>query len=131
MPTYQEMVKMYGSTEAWQKNPSKQWIQKLILLKKPLIILEESFNPEFVVNSLKQYDKNNYLIFCIHADQKIREDRLVIMLNQQELVTQDMENFSQFLKNKTAEMGGIIIENNSQNTREIAEKTVLMINKDI
>jgi predicted transcriptional regulator len=102
-------------------------MQKLISLKEPLIILEGSFNPEFVVNAMKDYGKNDYLIFCIHVDQKIREERLLTIRNQPELVNQDMENFAQFLKKKTQEIGGIVIENNGQSINRIAEKMIRII----
>ncbi len=118
IPSFEDMIKEYGSCEKWQEAMTHKWLKKLELIKdKKYIFLEGSFNPEFA--------KNCSLLFCIHANRNIREQRL-LNRKQPELITQDMENFAQTLKSKTLELGGIVIDSSSEKPEDIAK---LIINK--
>lgn len=127
VPSLEEMVKEYGSPENWQKKMTEQWIDKLSRIKNiQIIFLEGSFNPEFAINALKKHSLENYRLFCIHSDRNVREQRLQHQRQQPELITDDMENFSQFLKRKTIELGGIVINNNDS-----SDEVVLNLLKNI
>ena len=113
VPSFENMVSEYGSCEGWQEAMTHKWIDKLIVIKnKKYIFLEGSFNPEFAVNYLNKLNIIDYKLFCINVSREIREERLIKNRNQPELATQDMENFGQFLKAKTIELGGKIVESN-------------------
>lgn len=120
VPSSEEMIKEYGSAENWQKMMTEQWIDRLSHIKNvPFIFLEGSFNPEFAINTLKKHGLKNYRLFCIHSDRKIREQRLQYQRQQPELITDDMENFAQFLKRKTIELSGIVINNNNSSNEVV------------
>lgn len=118
VPSFENMIKEYGSCENWQEAMTHKWMNKLSKIKdKKYVFLEGSFNPEFA--------KNYSLLICIHADRNIREQRL-LNRKQPELATQDMENFAQMLKQKTLELSGIIIDSSIEKPEDIAQ---LIINK--
>lgn len=120
IPSFEDMIKEYGSCENWQKAMTHKWMNKLSKIKdKKYIFLEGSFNPEFIKF------KESYLLICIHTDRSIREQRL---LNRKhpELVTQDMENFALVLKQKTLNLGGIVVDSSIEEPEDIAR---LIINK--
>ncbi len=111
VPSLEEMIAEYGSPEQWQKATTEIWIEKLALINEPkLLILEGSFNPEFAVNALQNLGLTDYHLFCLHAERDVREHRLIHDRQQPELANQDMENFAQFLRRKTLELGGHIIK---------------------
>ncbi len=120
VPSFEDMIKEYGSCEKWQETMTHRWTDKLEKIKdKEFIFLEGSFNPEFIKL------RRNYLMICIHADRSVREQRL-LNRKQPELASQDMENFAQMLKDKTLELGGIVIDSSIEKTEDIAK---LIINK--
>lgn len=123
IPSVHDMIKNYGSCEAWQEHATNLWISKLgSCLNKKIVILEGQFNPQFVINSCKQYGIQNYKIILIHAADKIRNKRLTELRNQPDLATQDMIDWANFLKTKTLEVGGIIIDtSNSDFQKNINE----------
>ena len=110
VPSFDDMVKCYGSPEKWQETTTKVWIEKLSrIMDKKIIFLEGSFNPDFALTPLKNLSVKNYLILCLHAKQLIREHRLTAIRNQSELADVHMNNWAEFLKKKTTEVGGIVI----------------------
>jgi cytidylate kinase len=121
VPGVDIMIAEYGSCEKWQEAMTHKWVEKLEKINdKKYIFLEGSFNPDFIKL------KNNYLLISIHADRDIREHRLIHDRESPELVTEDMENFAQMLKNNTLKMGGIVIDSSIAKPEDIAK---LIINK--
>jgi energy-coupling factor transporter ATP-binding protein EcfA2 len=111
VPGSEKMIEEYGSPEQWQKTTTEMWVEQLAAMNEPkLLILEGSFNPEFAINHIKKLGLQNVILFCLHAERSVREDRLIYDRKQPDLANQDMENFAQFLKRKTVELGGIVIE---------------------
>jgi len=121
VPSFEDMVKEYGSCEKWQETMTHKWLEELSKIKdKKYIFLEGSFNPEFIKF------KGSYLLICIHANRSVRKQRL-LKRNQPELANQDMENFAQILKNKTLALGGIVIDSSDKNADIIAEEIIDLI----
>lgn len=117
VPSTEEMIKVYGSGERWQEITTNNWVEKLSkITDKKLIFLEGQFNPDFAMKPLKRLNMENHRIICLHADKDVREHRLVNLRNQPELANADMNNWAEFLKKKTTEIGGIVIQ-----SLEIAE----------
>lgn len=118
VPSLEEMIRTYGSPQKWQKEMTHAWIKKLGRIKdKKFIFLEGSFNPEFALSP----GKNSPLIICLCANRVVREERLR-KRGQVELITQDMENFAQFLKNKTVELEGYVIDTSDKSPPEVAQE---------
>lgn len=128
VPSVEEMINQYHSPEMWQKTMTDQWIERLSHIKNvQIILLEGSYNPHFAVNALKKHGLSNYRLFCVHSDRSIREQRLQHQRQQPELMTDDMENFAQFLKRTTVELGGVVIDNNAS-PHELVQRLLSHIN---
>jgi aminoglycoside phosphotransferase (APT) family kinase protein len=131
VPTIEEMIAKYGSREGWQEWATKSWMERLSELEgDEVVILEGSFNPGFLFKSIEcsgvipvktgihtngkidsRLRGNDKLeLICLHADRVTREKRLIKHRNQPELVTQDMENFANVLKQKTLTLGGTVVD---------------------
>lgn len=131
VPSFDDMIQQYGSTEKWQEVTTRRWIECLIQIHdKKLIFLEGQFNPEFALTPLKKLGIENYLLICLHTDQAIREHRLSVLRNQPELADAHMNNWALFLKNKTIEMNGIILDSSKDSINTLAMKLIELIRKN-
>ncbi|HBD7427657.1 TPA: AAA family ATPase [Legionella pneumophila] len=132
VPTFDDMIKEYGSTEKWQEITTRRWIERLTLIHdKKLIFLEGQFNPEFALAPLKEQGIENYLLICLHTEQATREHRLSVLRNQPELANIHMNNWALFLKKKTSEMGGIILDSSKGSINALAMKLIELIRKKL
>ena len=111
VPSVETMIHDYGSCEGWQEAMTYTWFEKLAQMKdKKIIIFEGQYNPQFIVNACKKYGITNYLLIVIHAKKVVREQRLLKQRQQPELINDTMNNWAEFLKEKTQMLGGAIID---------------------
>ncbi|MDC0348809.1 AAA family ATPase [Alphaproteobacteria bacterium] len=127
VPTVKEMIKEYGTVERWQEEITHRWIERLSKIRnKKLVFLEGSFNPEFAVSHLKKLKIRNYSLICLYTKKSIRDKRLIIHRNQPDLATQEMENFSNLLKEKTLNLKGTVLSSEGSPS-EIARTIIKLI----
>lgn len=120
VPSSEEMIKEYGSGEKWQELMTHQWVQQLVSEKdKKVVILEGQFNPQFAVDACNEYDISDYLLILLHADKEVREHRLRRDRLQPELANETMNNWAEFLRRKTQELGGLIIDTSDSDNHSI------------
>jgi dephospho-CoA kinase len=128
IPSFEDMVAKHGSGEKWQEAATHNWIDKLAnITDKKLIFLEGSFYPEFALSYMKKIGMNNYLIICIYADRIVREERLRQYRNHPDLITQDMENYAQVLKQRTIELGGVVVDTSRISSQAAAKKILEIV----
>lgn len=113
VPSVETMIKLHGSCEAWQEETTHLWVKHLAIMKKDtqLVILEGQYNPEFAVDACARYGIEHYLLMVVHAPREVREQRLIALRQQPELVNETMNNWAEVLKAKTLALGGILIDN--------------------
>jgi uridine kinase len=123
VPSFEKMVKDYGGPEKWQQSATHEWMKRILEIKdKEIIILEGSFNPEYAYEILKEQKLLQFRIICLDVNQHIREQRLLYDRMQPELVFEEMENFAQFLKRKSLELGGIVIDTSNSSIKDLAKQ---------
>jgi broad-specificity NMP kinase len=131
VPNFQEMIKLYGSVEKWQKVAARQWVETLTkITDKKLINLEGSFDPEFVMQILQKFHTKNYFFICITANKKMREERL-ISRGHPELVTENMEQFSRILIQKTKQYDGFVINTTNRSVKDSVEEIQNIITEKV
>jgi broad-specificity NMP kinase len=85
VPSVDEMIEKYGSCERWQEAMTHKWVCTLALKKdKPIVLLERQFNPQFIIDACKKNSINNLVLFVVHVEKNIREERLVELRMQPE-----------------------------------------------
>lgn len=125
VPSLSTMVRTYGSGERWQEVLTHRWIDRMIHTPhKNLLFLEGSFNPDFALSYLQHLGIKRFLFVCLDVRKSSREERLLHQRGQPELVNAEMENWAQFLKNKTLKLGGVIVSSNEADVRDIACKVL-------
>ena len=129
IPAVEKMIEDHGSPENWQRYETHEWIKRIHLEQLiKTVILEGSFNPEFAVEKMDELNIKNYTIICLHATRDIREKRLITERNQPELVTDDMENFASFLRKKTLELDGQVIDTSTKSVFDIIKDVEIFAN---
>ncbi|HAT7869366.1 TPA: GNAT family N-acetyltransferase [Legionella pneumophila] len=132
VPSFDDMIQQYGSTEKWQEITTRRWIERLSQIHdKKLIFLEGQFNPEFALTPLKEHGIKNYLLICLHTEQAIREHRLSVLRNQPELADIHMNNWALFLKEKTIEMGGVILDSSQDSINMLVMELMELVRKKL
>lgn len=128
VPSMEEMFQLFGSYEKWQEDRVKTWLEKLLNIRdKNLIFFEGSFNPDFIdFKELKKHNIN-YQIICITLDRKARGNRLVYQRDQEELVSQDMENWQNLLIQQTLAHQGDIIYLTNETIEQAADKIITLV----
>ena len=132
IPPVEEMIEMFGSSEKWQEANTHQWLQKLSLIQgKKVIILEGQYRPQFALDVCKKLGIQNYILVLIHADRKIRDQRLIKQRNQAGLANDTMENWAKFLKARTEELGGTIIDTTNSNVQAYLNQIAALIKENL
>lgn len=100
IPSYEDMVRDYGSAEEFQRVISKKWIEKLTnKYDDEVIFFEGQVNLDFIIDGFIAINFSNYSIILIDCSEVEMEKRL-IERGQPELVTENMFNWQRFLKNQ-------------------------------
>jgi shikimate kinase len=132
VPPLEEMVREYGSGEKWQEAMTHQWVERLSQIQdKKVIILEGQFNPRFSVDACQKFGIHQYALILLHAGQETREHRLVKHRRQPELANETMENWAQFLKRKTQELGGAVIHTSASDLQTNLDEIAALIEEEL
>lgn len=111
VPSFEHMIKEYGSCEKWQEAMTHQWVKQLAFVQdKKVVILEGQFNSQFALDARMEFGVAHYVFVLLHAEREVREYRLIKQRTQPALANETMENWAQFLKRKTQELKGTIID---------------------
>lgn len=128
VPSLEDMIKEYGSCEKWQETMTHKWVEQLSVKKdKKIIILEGQFNPQFAAEACHYFGVSHYVLILLHANRKVRDHRLIIERAQPELANDTMNNWAEFLKHKTQEMEGIIIDTSDSNIHSNLDEIASLI----
>lgn len=120
VPSQEDMIKDYGSGEAWQKATTEKWIEKITTeyKDKEMVIIEGQVRPLFIIEAFNKFGLTNFKIVLIHCDNKTRNLRLFKERNQPELVTADMDNWSKYLKDQAEYFKIPVIDTSKSNLEE-------------
>lgn len=112
VPSLEEMIEQYGSGTEWQKQMTHLWVKKILAeySDKKIVIIEGQTNLSFILSAFEKEQISNYTILLFHCDNTVRHKRLRIDRNQAELVNEEMDNWSRFLKKQAVDLGIPIID---------------------
>lgn len=111
VPSPEQMKKQYGSAAGWQKAKTNEWIEKLITqYHNEKIFLEGQVNLQFIQNAFQKHRFTHYQTILIDCSEEEMIHRLTHKRAQPELLTADMRNWLQFLRNQAHELKIPIID---------------------
>jgi len=128
IPSEEEMIQGYGSSEAWQEHITFEWIKHILdnYNDKQLVIIEGQVNIEFILEAFIFYNVEDYEIILINSPNEERHHRLLYNKKQAELINPQMDNWSLFLLNQAQNYTIPVLENNNS-LEQAVEKLKTMI----
>ena len=126
-PTFDEMVKEYGSTEEWQKNNTKKWVKEIKekYLINNNVLFDIQSRPSFIEEACKNNGLLDYKIILFDCSDEERKRRLIESRNQPELATDRMMDWARYLREKCTGGNCQIIDNTNMTT---GENTKILLN---
>ena len=120
VPSFEEMIRKFGSGEKWQENATQQWVKRFATDKTlpPVIIFEGQYNLDFAIDACKKFCVEEYRIVVATVPDKVMTERLISMRNQPELVNENMFNWSKFLRTQGEAKGSLILDTSAITTEE-------------
>lgn len=127
VPSFEVMVKEYGSTDEWQRAKTIEWAQKL---KKDLtstnVVLDAQTRPSFIEEACEKADIENYSIILFDCSDAVRKDRLV-KRNQPELANEQMMGWAAYLRKECAGRNVVVIDTSSLSIEAMSNMLKAMI----
>ncbi len=131
VPSFDEMVKEYGSTDEWQRAKTIEWVQKL---KNDLIstsvVLDAQTRPSFIEDACQKADIKNYAIILFDCSDTVRKDRLT-KRNQSELANEQMMNWAAYLRAECKQRKCIVVDTSDLSVKEMTNELEKEIRKNI
>jgi uridine kinase len=123
VPSLKEMETEYGSGSEWQKEMTYKWIDRLINRNDAdTVVLEGQVNIEFIQNGFTKYNFNNYRILLVDCTFKEMTYRLTHKRKQPELLTEDMKNWLNFLRNQALNFNSPILDTSNLSEFEVVKE---------
>mgnify|MGYP001605037348 CR=1 FL=1 len=128
--TPENMIKNFGSVENWQKEATLKWIEKMLTeYNYEIIIFEGQVNLEYIKIGFSQNNFSNYKIILIDCNEEVMTKRLTEDRKQPELLTQDMKNWLNFLRNQAKKFNVNIIDTSNKTKSEVLKSFENIIKK--
>ena len=120
VPSFEEMEHDFGSGEKWQENATHRWVERFTkdAFIPQVVIFEGQYNLDFAIEACKKFGVKNYRIVVATAPDEVMTERLTRIRNQPELVTEDMFNWSKFLREQGEAKGALILDTSAMATSE-------------
>jgi RNase adaptor protein for sRNA GlmZ degradation len=104
VPSPEEMVRLYGGGNGYQRHIFKHWINycKLHLLDSSAIVIEGSFKPSIIIEGSKEEDILDYKVLLFDCDNSTRTERLT-RRGHPDIATPDMMRYAQILRTEAVD----------------------------
>lgn len=134
VPAAGEMNKDYGSGSEWQKAMIYHWVQRIQQqgADKEVVILEGQMNLDFIVAACKGWNIRDYHIVLVHCDDAVRHQRLAEFRQQPELIHQEMDHWTQYLRQQAFAHRALILDSDVLSIQDmvIEVKRVLTLRRE-
>lgn len=92
VPSFEDMVREYGSSEAWQRAKTIEWMSTLAKIAETgrKVVFEGQTRPTFVAEGAAAADWFDYIPILVDCYDETRARRLIIARQQPELASPEM-----------------------------------------
>ena len=120
VPSIDEMIQQYGSPSGWQEAMTSQWIDKLVhQYEDECIFFEGQVNLQFIQSGFKQHSFTNYKLVLLDCSEEEMAYRLTHKRGQPELLTADMHNWLNYLRNQAKALGVKILDTTNKSNEQV------------
>jgi adenylate kinase family enzyme len=112
VPSEQEMVRLHGSPEAWQRDTMHAWTAKAatLLAGGRDVLLDGQVRRAFIVSACESAGIEDYRPVLIDCSDPVRQTRLMDDRSQPELANPDMMRWAALLRAEAIANGDLIID---------------------
>jgi len=100
IPSTEDMVRQFGSPEAWQHAKTLEWFERLAVLSDESVLFEGQSRIAFIQSAISMYDIPNARLILVDCDDNERLRRLEHHRRQPDLATKDMLDWAAYLRNE-------------------------------
>jgi alkylated DNA nucleotide flippase Atl1/shikimate kinase len=129
IPSIAEMIEQAESGKKWQELATERWIEKISTdyNDRRVVLIEGQTNLEFIEAACHKFKIKNYLIILIDCSWETSKERLLYDRQQPELVSQDMENWTNFLRRQAKSKKIPIIDTTSQSLEQSVQSIAILL----
>jgi len=121
VPSSEEMTRLWGSGEAWQRAMTNRWVEKMREeLRRADIILDGQTRPSFIVEACRRHNIDRFEIILLDCSDDIRKARL-IERGHADLANEQMMDWARYLRDETQRVGGRTVNNDNLSIQETAD----------
>lgn len=129
VPSLEEMNRIYGSTEEWQRNKTSEWIEKIKTgyLEKSAVLLEGQMRISFLNKALTESGITLFRIVLVDCNDKVRRERLTQNRQQPDLANDQMMDWARFLRKEAQEQGVQILDTSFLSLEQSALEIIKLV----
>ena len=130
VPSYEDMIKEYGSGEEWQLQKTIEWMNRIVSENKSAewVLFEGQTRPQFVNEAYEIANLKESFIVCLWCDAQTMQKRLQ-QRKQPELFSDDMINWCNLLRKWSEESSNaIVLDTSGDESDQNIEKLCTTIN---
>jgi guanylate kinase len=133
IPSIAEMIEQAGSGQKWQEFATERWIKKISTdyKNKRVVLIEGQTNLDFIEAACHKFRIKQYLIILIDCNWETGKKRLLYDRQQPELVNQNMENWTNFLRQQAKFKKVPIIDTAAQSLAQSVESVAILLREAI
>jgi 2-phosphoglycerate kinase len=123
IPSTSDMIEQAGSGEKWQKITTYKWIEKIInkYQVQDTVIIEGQTRLNYIEDACQNLGVTKYSIILIDCNWEIMQSRLLNERKQAELITNNMRNWANFLRNQARRKNIPIIDTSHKTLEDVLE----------
>ncbi len=129
IPSLEEMVKEYGSTDEWQKRHTLKSIEKIKEhLEHGNVVIDTQSRPSFIKEGCQQLGEDLCEIILFDCTDEVRKERLM-QRGHLELANEQMMNWAKFLREACKKENCRIIDNTNLTKEQSKEMLLSVLNE--
>jgi RNase adaptor protein for sRNA GlmZ degradation len=112
VPSPEEMIANYGSTEAWQLAKAHEWMMKMAANRstKRHILFEGQMRCSFALEAVAAAGITEFMLILVDCDDATRTRRLTLERRQPDLANPIMMSWAQYLRNEARQLHCTILD---------------------
>ncbi|MBM3092450.1 AAA family ATPase [Ensifer sp. T173] len=115
VPSFEDMVRQYGSSEAWQRAKTIEWMSTLAQIAETgrKVVFEGQTRLSFLAEGAAAAGWFDYIPILVDCDDKTRAMRLIMDRQQPELANPEMMSWANYLRIEAKANGCDILDTSS------------------
>ncbi len=129
VPSTDEMVRDFGSTEEWQAAATRKWVERLASeTTGELAVLDGQMRPSFLMAALKATPLASYRILLLDCEPEVRLQRLTSR-GQPDLVSHQMDMWAAYLRGQVDALDLPVLDTSTLALSDVVEHLVMELDQ--